>query len=180
MNNLIKSSIFLLAIIVSACTSPPKGIKPIHNFRANDYLGTWYEIMRLDHPFERGLSNVTAHYSLRDDNNINVLNKGFNEEKCELKEARGIAKFIQDKSIGSLAVSFFRPIYGGYHIIAIDEKNYSYAMVTGSNRKYLWILSRKSSLEEEVLTKLINKANTLGFKTDELIKVKHNEPKKCF
>ncbi len=53
-------------------------------------------------------------------------------------------------------------------------------MVTGSNRKYLWILSRKSSLEEEVLTKLINKANTLGFKTDELIKVKHNEPKKCF
>lgn len=172
----IKIPFYLLFIIVSACTSPPKGIEPINNFRANDYLGTWYEIMRLDHYFERDLSNVTAYYSLRDDNNINVLNKGFNEKKCEWKEVRGIAKFIKDESVGSLAVSFFWPIYGGYHIIAIDEKNYSYAMITGSNKEYLWILSRTPNLEEEILNELINKAKKLGFKTNELIRVSHTKP----
>ena len=180
MFNFSKTLVLIFAITISACTSPPKGVEPVSNFRAKDYLGVWYEIMRLDHFFERGLSNVTANYSLRDNNKIDVLNRGFHQDECEWKEAKAIAKFSKDETLGSLAVSFFRPFYAGYHIIDIDEENYSYAMITGSSKKYLWILARKPKLDEQILTKLINKAAELGFETDNLIKVSHNKSKDCF
>lgn len=55
----------------------------VNNFDAKRYLGTWYEIARFDHRFERGLEKVTATYSLRDDGGLNVINKGYNlTEKC--------------------------------------------------------------------------------------------------
>lgn len=71
------------AFLVVACSSPtpPKGVTVVNNFDAKRYLGTWYEIARFDHRFERGLDKVTATYSLRDDGGINVINKGYNPDR---------------------------------------------------------------------------------------------------
>ena len=82
------------------------------------YLGTWYEIARLDHSFERGLSNVTATYELRDDGRIRVLNRGFDTSDCEWQDAEGTASFRGDPAVASLAVTFFWPFAGGYHVFA--------------------------------------------------------------
>jgi apolipoprotein D and lipocalin family protein len=133
----------------------------------------WYEIARLDHPFERGLEKVTAHYSMRKDGGIRVVNRGFDPKTETWKEAVGKAYFTKDAETGSLKVSFFGPFYGGYHVIALDKARYSYALVSGPDRSYLWILARSPDLEPSVKSKLIAKAEALGFETEKLIYVEH-------
>ncbi|MCB1616885.1 MAG: lipocalin family protein [Pseudomonadales bacterium] len=157
-----------LLIITSACTGLPKGVTPIQGFELNRYLGTWYEIARLDHAFERGLDWVSAEYSLRDDGGIRVVNRGYNTDKQQWKEAIGKAFFVDRTDVGRLKVSFFGPFYGGYNIIALDE-NYQYALIAGPNLNYLWILSRQPHLSEEIVDNLIHQAKESGFATEALI-----------
>ena len=172
-----KISLSLLVLFVTACTGTPEGITPIKSVDANQYLGSWYEIARLDHSFERGLSQVTATYSLREDGGIKVVNRGFNSEDKEWKEAIGKAYFIDppnaDKTnTGRLKVSFFGPFYGGYNIIELDQPYYNYVMICGPNKSYLWILSRTPQLAYPIKQQLVAKAKELGFETDKLIYVK--------
>ncbi|MFZ2168279.1 MAG: lipocalin family protein, partial [Methylococcaceae bacterium] len=136
--------------------------------------GTWYEIARLDHRFERGLNNISATYSLRNDGGINVLNKGWNQEKGVWKQAEGKAYFIDKPDKGRLKVSFFGPFYGGYNIIALDKENYAYSMITGPDKSYFWILSRSKQLPKVTLETLIETAKQQGFATDKLIFVSHD------
>ncbi|WP_445468635.1 lipocalin family protein [Marinobacter shengliensis] len=110
-----------LLLLLSGCTGLPKGIEPITGFDQDRYLGTWYEIARLDHSFERGLSQVTAEYTLNNDGSIKVINRGYNAEKGEWKEAQGRAKFVGDSNVGHLKVSFFGPFYGSYVVFGLDE-----------------------------------------------------------
>lgn len=72
-----------LVFLLTGCVSIPEGIEPVKDFQAERYLGTWYEIARLDHSFERGMQQVTAEYSLRDDGGIKVLNRGFKTAQQE-------------------------------------------------------------------------------------------------
>ena len=162
--------IILMAIsLLTGCTTIPEGIKPISAFNVNRYVGKWYEIARLDNRFERGLNQITAEYSLRGDGGLNVINSGVDIETGEHKSAKGKAYFIDNPSVGSLKVSFFGPFYAGYHIIELDKQNYSYAMIAGSDRDYLWILARKPKLDGIDLHNLIDKAKQLGFATQHLM-----------
>ena len=165
----VKPLLALLAVFVTACTGTPDGVTVVSGFDLNRYLGTWYEIARLDHPFERGLSNITATYSLRDDGGVKVINRGYNVEDQEWDEADGKAYFVGDENVGQLKVSFFGPFYGGYNIIELDRENYQYALVCGPSKKYLWVLARTKQLDESVLKQLVARAKSYGFKTDELI-----------
>jgi apolipoprotein D and lipocalin family protein len=168
--------LFLLTcLFISGCVGIPDNITAVDGFEVKRYLGTWYEIARLDHSFERGLSNVTATYNLRDDGGIDVLNKGFDENTGKWKRAKGKAYFVSGSQIGRLKVSFFGPFYGGYNIIALDKKNYSYSLICSSNRSYLWILARDKELEQNILGYLIEMSKGLGFETDKLIFVDHGD-----
>lgn len=168
--------LWLLAVLLSACTGQPEGVTTIKSFDASQYLGTWYEIARLDHSFERDLEKVTATYSLRDDGGIRVINRGFNPKTGEWKEAEGKAYFIDppnaDKTnTGRLKVSFFGPFYGAYNIIELDKPYYNYVMLCGPDKSYFWILSRTPQLAYPIKQDLIAKAKELGFATDKLIYV---------
>ena len=158
--------------LLAACTGTPEGVEVVDDFELEPYLGTWYEIARLDHRFERGLSNVTANYSLRDDGGVAVVNRGYRADKGEWDEADGKAYFVGEPNVGRLKVSFFGPFYGGYNVVAVDPASYS--LVVGPDRSYLWILSRTPSLDDAVLSELVAKAEALGFATDELIYVEHD------
>ena len=166
----------LLAVFAAGCTGVPEGVETVKGFELDRYLGTWYEIARLDHPFERGLSNITANYSLRDDGGVKVVNRGYNVEEQEWDEAEGKAYFVDDEDVGRLKVSFFGPFYGGYNIIELDKEGYEYSMVAGPDRSYLWILSRSPDLDDAVLDRLIEKARELRFPIAELIMVDHDSP----
>ncbi len=161
------TKVFLLLLLVGLCSCAgiPKGIIAVEGFDVQRYLGTWYEIARLDHSFERGLSEVTAVYSLNADGSLRVVNRGFDASKNKWKEAVGKARFVSRPDLGRLKVSFFGPFYGGYNIIEIDER-YSQVLICGNSTSYLWILAREPQLPEEVLTSLTQKAKSLGFETD--------------
>jgi apolipoprotein D and lipocalin family protein len=169
MRKLILAAVFTL----SGCIGIPEGIEPVDNFELEPYLGTWYEIARLDHGFERGLSNVTATYSLRDDGGVRVLNRGYRSEEGEWNEAEGKAYFIGDSSVGRLKVSFFGPFYGAYNVFELGA-NYEYSMVAGPDRSYLWILAREARLPQIILDELFSKAAAAGYETSELIVVEHD------
>ena len=166
---------FTLAAVfaLSGCAGVPEGIEPVDNFELEPYLGTWYEIARLDHRFERGLSNVTAKYTLREDGGVGVLNRGYRAKKDTWDEAEGKAYFVGEPSVGQLKVSFFGPFYGAYNVFELGE-NYEYSMVAGPNRSYLWILARKAQLSQSMLDELLSKAEAAGYDTSDLIFVEHD------
>jgi apolipoprotein D and lipocalin family protein len=179
---LLSFAIFITSLLASCGGEMPQAAKDsvVQNVDAKQYLGTWYEIARLDHTFERGLERVSANYSMQDDGSIKVVNKGYNTEKKEWKEAIGKAKFVDAANAdgsrtGRLKVSFFGPFYGAYNIIALekykDKPSYSYALISG-DQDYLWILSRTPKMDEAVKQQLVEKAKTLGYATDKLIFVK--------
>jgi len=167
----------LLAVLalLSGCTGIPDGVEAVSGFQLDRYLGTWYEIARLDHSFERGLTSVTADYSLRDDGGVHVINRGYDAVAGEWDEAVGKAYFVGDPDVGRLKVSFFGPFYGGYNIVELDHENYQYSLVAGPNRTYLWLLARSPDLDQEVVQRLVGMARELGFATDELIWVDHDD-----
>lgn len=165
--------IFTLFIFAfTSCSSIPKGATAVKPFDKDKYLGTWYEIARLDYKWEKNLDNVTARYSLKPNGDIRVDNRGHNYKKDKDERSRGKAKPVGDPNEGRLKVSFFGPFYSGYNVIALD-KDYKYALVAGRNTKYLWILSRTKTIPESVKKEYLKKAEGLGFDTEELVWVKH-------
>jgi apolipoprotein D and lipocalin family protein len=167
--------LWLLGVLfASGCLGVPDGVTPVSGFELDRYLGTWYEIARLDHRFERGLSNVTATYRPRDGAGIEVINRGYDPDAGTWREAQGKASFIGDPDVGALKVSFFGPFYGAYNIIALDRDEYRYALVCGPDRSYLWILAREPQLPDAVLRELVARAGALGFPTADLLYVDHD------
>ncbi|MEN9361513.1 MAG: hypothetical protein RL095_3048 [Verrucomicrobiota bacterium] len=160
---------------LSSCASREVGLgalQPVKGFRSSEYLGTWYEIARFDHFFERGLSQVTATYSQREDGGIRVLNRGFDGAKGEWREAEGKA-YLLAPDRGQLRVSFFGPFYGPYLVLELDPQ-YRWALVS-SGDGYLWILSRTPKLEQTVIDRLLARSRELGFDTSKFIWVEQKE-----
>lgn len=164
-----KAVIALGIALLTGCASQPDNVQPVDHFELSRYLGKWYEVARLDHSFERGLTNVTAEYGLRDDGLVSVRNRGFQPRKGAWEEAQGKARFVDRKDQGFLKVSFFGPFYGSYVIFELDRDNYQYAMVAGPDRSYLWILARTPVLDPALRDRLVALAAARGFDTDRLI-----------
>lgn len=167
---------FILAasLLLAACTSVPDGVEPVSGFDIARYQGQWYEIARLDHDFEAGLTDVTARYSLNDDGTVKVINRGFSEETSEWQVADGTAKFVEDTDTARLKVSFFGPFYGSYVVFGLDKADYQYAFIAGPSHDYLWLLAREPHISDSVRAKFIKAAEKAGFETDKLIWVEHS------
>lgn len=170
-----KILVIISTLFVSGCLGMPENITPVSGFEINRYVGKWYEIARLDHSFERGLTQVTAQYSLREDGGVSVVNRGFSKTKGEWKEAEGKAYFVNSAQEGYLKVSFFGPFYGSYVVFELDKDNYQYAFVSGPDLSYLWLLARTPELKPEIIERFRAVSKKLGFDMDKLILVEHNE-----
>lgn len=155
------------------CSTIPKGVTPVAGFELNRYLGTWYEIARFDFKFEKDLMHTTATYTLNANGSVHVLNKGLNMKTKQWQSANGIAKFVKDTTVAQLKVSFFGPFYAGYNVIALDSA-YQYALVCGNSTDYLWLLSRKTSIPENIKNEYMRLASNLGFDINRLLWVKHD------
>lgn len=162
-----------LLIINSCSVDIPKGATAVQNFKAEKYLGKWYEIARFDYRFEKNLNNVTANYSKNADGSIKVVNRGYDYVKKEWKQSEGEARFVNQPTEARLKVSFFKPIWSGYNVI--DLVDYKYALVAGNSLKYLWILSREKTVPEDITARFLKKAEDLGYETENLIWVEHTK-----
>lgn len=161
---------FLMAIaamLFAGCESAKLNNSTVKSVDLKRYLGNWYEIARYDHSFERGMEYVMAHYTLRDDGKIDVLNTGIKDGRA--KDAKGIAKTTDQP--GLLRVSFFGPFFSDYRILLLDE-DYQYVLVGGSTNRFLWILSRTPQLDEATLSLILAEADRRGYDTTRLLWVK--------
>lgn len=166
--------VIFLTFMFLSCSTIPNGVTAIREFDKTKYLGKWYEIARLDFKFEKNLNNTTAQYSVLPNGTIKVLNTGYNTLTNKWQSATGKAKFVNDEQVAMLKVSFFGPFYAGYNVIAIDQE-YKYALVSGENLKYLWILSRQTTIPEEVKRRYLELAQSAGFAINDLVWVKHDK-----
>ena len=163
--------VILVCAMLGGCLGMPENVTPVSNFEIDRYLGKWYEIARLDHSFERGLEQVSAEYSLREDGGVTVKNRGFSAEDNEWNEALGKAYFVNEADEGYLKVSFFGPFYGSYVIFELDKEDYQYAFVSGPDLSYLWLLSRTPLTSQKVIDNFLEKAKAIGFDVNSLIMV---------
>lgn len=163
--------ILLFALTLVGCKST-RNLDVVSDFDIERYMGTWYEAVRYPHRFEKGLSSVTATYSLRADGTITVLNRGYNDAREKWESIEGTAKPRDKAGHGWLKVSFFKPFYASYKILYLDA-GYTRAIVTGPTYTYFWILVRDPALPEAELEELITKAETFGFKREKMTLVNH-------
>ena len=163
-------SLGILGILIfkSCSVGIPEKANAIQNFDSEKYLGKWYEIARFDFKFEKNMNQVTATYSKNPDGTIKVDNKGYDYIKKEWKQSIGEAKFVNAENEARLKVSFFKPFWAGYNVIDLED-NYKYALVAGKNLDYLWILSREKTIPENIKTRFLEKAKSVGYDTSKLI-----------
>ena len=164
-----RSVLFALvaATLAAACTGAPDGVTPVR-FDPDRYLGTWYEIARLDHRFQRGDVAATAIYALNADGSIAVTNRGWRPDGTE-RSVTGRARFLGPRDVASLAVTFRWPFEGGYHVIRLDP-DYQIALVSGPTRDYLWLLARTPTLPESVVQDWLAFAAGLGYPVERIIR----------
>ncbi|WP_312129591.1 lipocalin family protein [Diaphorobacter nitroreducens] len=160
--------------VMAGCanTSPPPGVEAVTSFDLQRYQGRWYELARLDHSFERGMTDVSATYTPQADGSVRVVNRGFAAASGQWREAIGRALFTGAPTTGSLKVSFFGPFYGGYHVAALDP-DYRWALVLGPDTSYCWILARDKQLDAAQRDAIVARAQALGVDTHALIWVTH-------
>ncbi|MCF4010422.1 lipocalin family protein [Rheinheimera sp. UJ63] len=159
---------WIFIFFLTSCTSVPDGVTPVQPFELERYLGTWHEIARLDHSFERGLTQVTAEYQRRDDGGVSVINRGYDAKKQRWNTANGKAYFVEAADVGRLKVSFFGPFYGGYNIAMLDA-DYQIALVIGPNTDYAWLLARQPQLTAAECAPFLKEAERIGVATDDWI-----------
>jgi len=159
--------IFLSLFFLVACATKDPQLNTVKKIDIKKYLGTWYEIARYEHFFEKDCKNVTATYSLKENNEIKVINKCTNINTNKIKEAIGSA-YSTNETNSKLKVSFFWPFYGDYWILDIDE-NYTYAIIGEPSRKYFWILSREKELDSNLKKEILNKLPSYGYDSKSLI-----------
>lgn len=166
--------LILSLIFILSCTKTNSQMidkTTVKSLDLNRYLGTWYEIARFPHSFEKNLVGVTATYSLREDGKIEVLNQGYKYTlDGEKSKAVGKAKIPDQTEPGRLKVSFFWIFYADYNVLELDE-NYQYVMIGSSSPKYFWILSRTPQMWPETYEMLLEKARKRGYNLTQLYKV---------
>jgi apolipoprotein D and lipocalin family protein len=166
----------LLVMFIPVMAGDTDAIPPVEGVDIDRYLGTWYEIARLPHRFEKDLVGVTATYSIKPNGEIEVLNQGFKHSLGgEKKKAVGRARIKDPRTQGLLKVSFFWIFWADYKIIKLDTAQYQWAVVTSSSKKYLWILSRTPRLDDALLAGLTAFVQEKGFDTEKIIWVKQKE-----
>lgn len=161
--------ITLLCLASSSCKGQNVDNSTVKSLDLDAYLGTWYEIARFDHVFEKGLTHAMARYTLNEDGTIVVMNSGIKDGKD--KASKGKAKVTDTP--GLLRVSFFGPFYSDYRVMLLAE-DYSYALVGSGSSKFLWILSRTPKMSGDVLDKILTEASNRGYDTDQLVWVDHS------
>jgi len=175
MRNTINITAILIIVVSFASCSNSKIMvnnKTVNTLDIDKFLGTWYEVARFPHSFEKDLVGVTATYSMREDGKIKVLNEGYKFTlDGEHKSATGKAKIIDPENPAHLRVSFFWIFYSDYLVMELDNENYQWAVIGSSSPKYLWILSRTPQMEQKVLDNLKSKIKTRGYNIDNLILV---------
>ena len=163
---LLVAALLILGAVAVAAASDRIDRTPVPVLDLRRYMGTWYEIARYDHSFERRLAGVQAHYELRPDGRVAVENSGVDYRSDRPRRAHG--KAYATTVPGRLRVSFFWVFYSDYNVLELGP-DYDWALVGSRQSKYLWILSRTPRLPSRTLNHILRLAEARGYRTGKLL-----------
>ncbi|MBP7810413.1 MAG: lipocalin family protein [Bacteroidia bacterium] len=164
---------FFFLILTIPIIMKSQTLETVPNVDLKKYSGKWYEIASYPQRFQKGCHCTTAEYTLTDKDYVIV------ENRCKKDSLTGKQSYIKGKAFieknsgnAKLKVQFFWPFRGKYWIIDLTN-DYSYAVVSHPNKKYLWILARESKMDEEIYKQIISRLKEKGFDLDKIQKTKH-------
>lgn len=144
-----------------AHATTPSLLESVTSVSLDRYIGKWYEIARYENRFEKGCVGASAEYRFEKDK-LRVTNRCYNAIGEQIDEANGRAYAVKNSGNAKLRVSFFWPFYGDYWIVMLAD-DYRYAVVGEPSRKYLWILAREKTLQEEDKNTILKRLSELGY-----------------
>ena len=156
----------LILVVVFAVAAGRVDRTTVLSLDIERYMGTWYEIARYDHSFERWQTDVSARDTLEPDGRIEVENRGVDIRNGKVRIARG--KAHASRTPGRLRVSFFWIFYSDYNVLELAD-DYSWAQVGGRSARYLWILARTPELPAATLDHILRLAEKRGYDTTRLL-----------
>jgi len=168
-----KYAILLCSLLIAACATTTSRLhlaelRTVQHVDLTRYMGTWYEIASFPQWFQRGCVASTATYSFRADGGVDVVNR-CHKERLDGEEisATGRARVADPATNAKLKVSFFRPFWGDYWIVDLGA-DYEFAVVGHPSRDYLWILSRRPTMDEAVYEGILVRLKAQGYDTGRL------------
>lgn len=158
-------SIFHLVTLLILMTSNSKAqsLETVPLVDLNRYAGKWYEIAAFPQRFQKNCHCTTAEYTLTDKDYVIVENRCNNDSaNGKLSSIKGKAFIQKNSGNAKLKIQFFWPFRGKYWIIDLAD-DYSFAVVSHPNKKYLWILSRTPKMGEDIYRQIIGRLKEKGF-----------------
>jgi len=164
-------AVIIFGAVTFAAAGPPEPppVQTVAKVDPSRYMGRWYEIARLPNRFQNGCVGSYTDYSLRDDGQISVLNSCRDEKDDKLRQVKGRAWVVDHASNARLKVSFFWPFRSDYWIIKLG-KEYEYTVVASPNRKYLWVLSRTPTMNDDLYADIMKEVERQGFDVKNVLK----------
>jgi apolipoprotein D and lipocalin family protein len=166
MKSNIKKRIHIL-IVILICITPliinSQTLQTVPIVDLQKYSGKWHEIASFPQQFQKGCHCTTAEYTISEKGYVIVENR-CNRDSINGKQSYIKGKAFADKNTGNakLKVQFFWPFRAKYWIIDLAN-DYSYAVVSNPNKKYLWILSRTPKMDIEIYQQIIKRLMEKGF-----------------
>lgn len=163
---MIRKSIFIISFstlfcsCLSATHAPLPPPEVVSHVELSRYTGIWYEIARYPNRFQKGCIESSAAYKLGSDGSLTIVNSCI--KNGAMKTVKGKARVIDPTANAKLKVSFFWPFSGDYWIIDLGP-DYDYAVVSGPDRKYLWILSRSPEMDDTLYGEILGRLKKQGF-----------------
>ena len=141
----------------------PDTLQTVAHVDLKKYMGKWFEIAAYPQFFQKNCYCTTASYTLTDKGYAIVENK-CNKGNVNGKPSSIKGKIFVEENSGNakLKVQFFWPFKGKYWIIELAD-DYSYAVVSHPNKKYLWILSRTPTMDTILYQQIVSRIKEKGF-----------------
>ncbi|NDK39593.1 hypothetical protein DT603_12145 [Pseudoxanthomonas gei] len=164
----------LLLLSLAPCAHAANPVTSVPQLDMSRYAGQWHEIAHLPFSFQaKCAGDITAAYTLRDDNQIGVRN-ACRTTAGEMKVADGIARPVPGHP-GRLEVRFTPDwlawvpfLWADYWVIDLDP-GYTWAVVGEPDRRYLWILSREPAMDRALFEQIKARATAMGYELEPLI-----------
>ena len=158
------TAVITVATLAACSTANDSNLAPMPVVDKVDvarYLGTWHQVAWIPNSFQGDcVSDTKATYTL-DGADLRVLNQ-CKDAAGKTTEAKGIAKIVEGSNNAKLRVSFFRPFYGNYWILALDP-NYKWVLVGEPKRSTGWVLARDNKLDAVTMNLILDRAVALGY-----------------
>ena len=159
------SLVFSVATIAQAAGTVVAA-KPIDPQR---YLGRWYEIARAPNGVQKDCQSATSDWAPNGAGQYDVV------QTCHTGPAPGQAKVwravgqVLDQTAARIRIGFFGGFITKDYVVADRGDDYSWCILSTTNPRYVWIMSRRPVLGSAERSNLIARAHQLGFDVSNLV-----------